>query len=108
MGAGQVHHVAFATPDDAQQGVWLEQLRKGGFNVSPVMDRNYFHSIYFREPGGTLFEIATAGPGMTFNESAEELGSHLMLPPWLEGARPEIEKVLPPLKLAERVETVKA
>jgi glyoxalase family protein len=104
MGAGQVHHVAFATPDDGQQAVWLEQLRKGGFNVSPVMDRNYFHSIYFREPGGTLFEIATAGPGMTFNESAGELGSHLMLPPWLEGSREEVVKVLPALKLAPRVE----
>lgn len=104
MGAGQVHHVAFATPDDAQQAVWLETLRRDGYNVSPVMDRNYFHSIYFREPGGVLFEIATAGPGMTWNETAEELGSHLMLPPWLEEARGEIVRVLPALKLAPKYE----
>ena len=107
MGAGQVHHVAFATGSDAEQAAWLDLLRRGGVNVSPVMDRNYFHSIYFREPGGVLFEIATAGPGMTFNESVEELGTKLVLPPWLEESRGEIEKVLPAVRLARRYENVK-
>ncbi len=91
MGVGQVHHVAFRTPTDEQQAGWLQQLRTDGHNVSPVMDRNYFHSIYFREPGGVLFEIATDGPGMTYNESAEELGTHIVLPEWLEAQRAEVE-----------------
>ena len=67
-------------------------------NVSPVMDRNYFHSIYYREPGGVLFEIATDNPGFTADQTAEELGTKLMLPPWLESHRAQIERV-PPIKL---------
>jgi glyoxalase family protein len=100
VGTGQVHHVAFRTPTDEQQAAWLKLLQEDGRNVSPVMDRDYFHSIYFREPGGTLFEMATDGPGFTVNESAEALGTHVMLPAWLEPQRAAVEALLPPLKLA--------
>src|SRR4051812_39988319 len=99
MGAGAVHHVAWRTPDDTQQLAWRQTLAAGGFNVSPVMDRTYFHSIYYREPGGVLFEIATDSPGFTFDEPAEQLGTKLMLPPWLASQRSEIERAVPPLKL---------
>ncbi|HWQ93579.1 MAG TPA: ring-cleaving dioxygenase [Clostridia bacterium] len=98
-GAGSVHHIAFRTQDDASQLACREELVKLGFNVSPVMDRTYFHSIYFREPGGILFEIATDPPGFTVDESVGELGLTLRLPPWMEKARKEIEAVLPPITL---------
>ena len=98
-GAGTVHHVAFRTPDDASQRVCREQLVELGFNVSPVMDRTYFHSIYFREPGGILFEIATDPPGFTADETVEELGNKLRLPAWMEEARAQIEETLPPIVL---------
>ena len=98
-GAGTVHHIAFRTPDDASQRACREQLVELGFNVSPVMDRTYFHSIYFREPGGILFEIATDPPGFTADETVEELGNKLRLPPWMEEARAQIEEVLPPIVL---------
>jgi catechol 2,3-dioxygenase-like lactoylglutathione lyase family enzyme len=99
MGAGVVHHVAFRTPTDGEQAGWREEIKGLGLNVSPVMDRSYFRSIYFREPGGVLFEIATDGPGFTADQPANELGARLMLPPWLEPRRPELERVLPPLRL---------
>jgi glyoxalase family protein len=99
MGAGVVHHVAFRTPDDAQQGAWRKQIASLGFNISPVMDRNYFHSIYYREPGGVLFEIATENPGFSIDEPVEKLGTKLMLPPPLEQYRAEIEKVVTPIRL---------
>ena len=98
-GAGTVHHIAFRTPDDASQRACREQLVELGFNVSPVMDRTYFHSIYFREPGGILFEIATDPPGFTADETVEELGNKLRLPAWMEEARAQIEEVLPPIAL---------
>ena len=98
-GAGTVHHVAFRTPDDASQRACREQLVELGFNVSPVMDRTYFHSIYFREPGGILFEIATDPPGFTADETVEELGNKLRLPPWMEEGRAQIEEALPPIAL---------
>lgn len=94
---GTVHHVAWRTPDDDQQLAWQSDLIARGLGVTPVMDRCYFHSIYFREPGGVLFEIATDPPGFTVDERPEALGSSLKLPPWLEPKRPEIERVLPPL-----------
>lgn len=97
LGAGIVHHVAFRTPDDPQQAAWRTEIAGLGFNISPVMDRNYFHSIYFREPGGILFEIATDQPGFTVDETPEELGNRLMLPPQYEGMRSRIERHLPPL-----------
>ena len=100
MGAGVVHHVAFRTPDDAQQKTWHEHLVRAGRNVSPVMDRSYFHSIYFREPGGVLFEIATNTPGFTADEAADRLGTKLQLPPWLEGQRQAIERAVPKIRLA--------
>lgn len=99
LGAGVVHHIAFRTPGDAQQVTWREELVRLGYNVSPVMDRIYFHSIYFREPGGVLFEIATDTPGFSADESAQELGTRLMLPPWLEAQRAGIKQVLPPVRL---------
>jgi glyoxalase family protein len=101
MGAGVVHHVAFRTPDDTQQKAARTTLLELGFNVSPVMDRMYFHSVYFREPGGVLFEIATDPPGFTADEPAEKLGTKLQLPPWLEPERSTLEQVLPPLRVPE-------
>lgn len=103
MGAGVVHHVAFRTADDAQQKLWREELVGRGYNVSPIMDRTYFHSIYFREPGGVLFEIATDHPGFTVDQPAEQLGTRLMLPPWLEPHRTEIERLVTPLRLPQGV-----
>ena len=99
MGAGVVHHVAFRTKDDAQQKAWHKEIAGKGFNISPVMDRTYFHSIYYREPGGVLFEIATSNPGFTVDEPAEQLGTKLMLPPWLERDRAAIERAVPPVRL---------
>jgi len=97
--AGSVHHIAFRAPDDATQIAWREKLIALGYGVSPVMDRTYFRSIYFREPGGVLFEIATDGPGFTHDEPIAELGEHLHLPSWMESARPRIEAVLPSITL---------
>jgi glyoxalase family protein len=99
VGIGGVHHVAFRTPDDEQQLEWRERLESAGLGVTPVIDRFYFHSIYFREPGGTLFEIATDGPGFTADEPEAELGRHLALPPFLEPRRAEIEAGLQPIEV---------
>jgi glyoxalase family protein len=96
-GAGSVHHIAFRAKDDADQLEWRATLVGLGYNVSPVMDRTYFHSIYFREPGGILFEIATDPPGFTHDEKLEELGDHLRVPPWMEKARAQIEEILSPI-----------
>src|SRR5207245_1398488 len=81
VAAGSVHHIAFRAKDEAEQLQWRKHLVDLGYNVTPVMDRVYFHSIYFREPGGVLFEIATEPPGFTLDEQLEELGTHLRLPP---------------------------
>lgn len=99
MGAGSIHHVAFRTGDDASQQDWLKKLTQLGLHVSPVMDRKYFHSIYFRELGGVLFEIATDGPGMTVDETEEQLGKHLALPVDYESFRSRLESSLPPIQL---------
>jgi len=99
VAAGTIHHVAWRTPDDAAQRRWRARLVAGGLNVTPVIDRTYFHSIYFREPGGVLFEIATLLPGFTVDEAADALGTTLQLPPWLAPQRAEIERVLPPIRL---------
>jgi glyoxalase family protein len=96
---GSVHHIAWRTPDDVQQLAWLDQLGKLHHGVSPVMDRQYFHSIYYREPGNILFEIATDPPGFAVDEAPEALGSRLVLPAWLEPDRRRLEAVLPPLAL---------
>ena len=97
VAAGSVHHIAFRARDDAEQRQWRERLVALGYNVTPVIDRVYFHSIYFREPGGILFEIATDPPGFTLDEDLNQLGESLRLPPWLESSRAQIEKVLPPI-----------
>lgn len=94
-GLGTVHHVAFAVTDEDEQLRMREELVRRGFRVTPVMDRQYFRSIYFREPNGVLFEIATVPPGFTFDESLDDLGSSLKLPPWEEPKRAEIEAALP-------------
>ena len=99
VSVGTVHHVAWRTATDEDQEEWRKSLDARQYNVTPVIDRKYFHSIYFREPGGVLFEIATDPPGFAVDEGAEELGTHLVLPPWLEPARERIEAVLPKLKL---------
>jgi glyoxalase family protein len=99
LGAGTVHHIAWRTPDDAQQLQWREDLVTLGYNVSPVMDRTYFHSIYYREPGGVLFEIATDPPGFALDEAPDRLGERLMLPAQYESIRPALEERLPKLSL---------
>ena len=100
LGGGTVHHIAWRTPDDAQQQSWRDTLVASGFNVSPIMDRAYFHSIYFREPGGILFEIATDLPGFATDEPLDHLGERLMLPRFFEARRALIESSLPPLRLS--------
>lgn len=97
VAAGSVHHIAFRAKDEAEQLRWRERLVDLGYNVTPVIDRTYFHSIYFREPGGVLFEIATDPPGFALDEKVEELGTHLRLPSWMESARTQIEEILPPI-----------
>jgi glyoxalase family protein len=97
LGRGGVHHVAFRTPDDEQHAEWRERIRAAGLGVTPQIDRYYFRSIYFREPGGVLFEIATDGPGFTSDEDAAHLGERLALPPFLEPHREEIERGLAPI-----------
>lgn len=97
QGAGTVHHVAFRVPDDETQNAWREHLTEEGLRVTPQKDRQYFRSIYFREPGGVLFEFATDVPGFDRDEPVSELGSELKLPPWLEDDREAIEQQLPPL-----------
>jgi glyoxalase family protein len=98
MGAGSVHHLAFRTVDDAEQLEYQRALHQAGVGVTPVRDRQYFHSIYFREPGGVLFEIATDAPGFAYDEPVAELGQHLKLPSWLETQRTQIERLLPSLE----------
>jgi glyoxalase family protein len=99
IAVGTVHHMAFRTPSNEEQLKWREKLVDLGFMVSPVMDREYFHSIYFREPNGILFEIATEGPGFTIDEPAEHLGEGLKLPKQFEAHRSAIEQALPPISL---------
>lgn len=98
-GYGTIHHVAFATANDATQLEARTKLLKFGLNVTPVLDREYFHSIYFREPGNVLFEIATIPPGFTIDEPLEHLGESLKLPPWEEQNRATIEKQLSKIQL---------
>ncbi|WP_299819705.1 ring-cleaving dioxygenase [uncultured Jannaschia sp.] len=100
-GAGTIHHVAFRAENDAVQRGWHDRLATAGFDVTPVIDRQYFNAIYFREPGGVLFEIATDPPGFATDEPAETMGQALMLPPKYEGMRDRIERVLPPLRPAK-------
>jgi glyoxalase family protein len=95
-GAGTVHHVAWASPMD-EHGAWRERVAAAGLRPTPVIDRFWFRSIYFREPSGVLFEIATLGPGFATDEDPEHLGEKLVLPPAFEHLRKEIEPILTPL-----------
>lgn len=96
-GSGTVHHVAFATPDSETQADIRLRIAKRMLNPTPVLDRNYFTSVYFREPGGVLFEVATSGPGFAIDEPEAHLGEALKLPPQYEEDRTRLEKILPSL-----------
>ena len=99
IAAGTVHHIAFRAANEEEQLLWRRQLVDLGLHVTPVVDRQYFHSIYFREPNGILFEIATDGPGFAIDEPVEQLGGSLKLPERFEPQRKSIEQVLPPIEL---------
>lgn len=98
QGAGSIHHIAFRALDDADQLDWRERMMAAGMEVTPVIDRQYFNAIYFREPGGVLFEIATDPPGFTKDEPLDSLGQSLKLPAQYEASRARIEQILPPLR----------
>ncbi len=104
-GAGTVHHVAFAVEDDAAQLEVRARVETAHLHPTPVIDRNYFHSVYFREPSGVLYEVATIPPGFAIDESVERLGEQLMLPPQYAPHRAEIEAVLPRIHLPVRAST---
>jgi glyoxalase family protein len=106
FGGGSIHHIAFRVPNDETQLEYQSAIRAAGLEVTPVIDRQYFHSIYYREPGGVLFEIATEPPGFAVDEPVETLGEKLQLPPWFEPNRREIEQDLPPVTL-QPIEKVK-
>jgi glyoxalase family protein len=99
-GAGTIHHIAFRARNQDEQDGWIETLASAGHRTTPVIDRQYFNAIYFREPGGVLFEIATDPPGFAVDEPEATMGQKLMLPPKYEPIRDRIERVLPPLRVA--------
>ncbi len=101
QGPGVVHHIAWRTKDDTEQLAWKSFVEENGFKVTPVKDRNYFKAIYFREPGGTLFEIATDPPGFARDESLDTMGEKLMLPKQFEDEREELENILIPVEVRE-------
>ncbi|WP_248928902.1 ring-cleaving dioxygenase [Paenibacillus hamazuiensis] len=96
-GAGTVHHIAWRAQDDEEHALWRSHIAQSGYHPTPIVDRQYFHALYFREAGGILFEIATDPPGFARDEEPEKLGEKLMLPEWFEANRPEIEANLPPI-----------
>ena len=97
--AGSVHHIAWRVKDFAAHEEWQHHIEQSGLSPTEVIDRFYFHSIYFREPGGILYEIASDNPGFQVDETLEELGTHLMLPPWYEIHREKIERALSPISI---------
>ncbi len=99
--AGSVHHIAWRVTDDASEEHWRSTVSRHGLAPTEIIDRFYFHSIYFHEPGGILYEIATDNPGFTVDEPLEKLGSALVLPPWYEPHRSAIERLLPPIQLPQ-------
>ncbi len=99
MPGGPSQHSSGRAGDDAEQLAWRAEVARLGLNVTPVLDREYFRSIYYREAGGVLFEIATDAPGFAVNEPVEQLGSQLMLPRWLKPQREQIEAMVLPLRL---------
>jgi len=101
IAVGSIHHIAWRTPDNKEQSLWREKVVGRGIYATPIVNRNYFQSIYFREPGGVLFEIATDQPGFAIDEPVEKLGASLQLPPWMEASRHEIERNLQPLDLVK-------
>jgi glyoxalase family protein len=107
VAAGIVHHVAWRVADDDSQQSWRKRLVDKHLDVTPVIDRCYFHSIYFREPGGVLFELATDPPGFAIDEPVARLGETLKLPSWLEPHRKRIEQVLPPIELHKPVKELR-
>ena len=98
VAVGTVHHIAWRTPDDETQRAWREKIARLGYDVTPIIDRTYFHSVYFREPGGVLFEIATDPPGFAVDEPPDQLGRRLVLPSWLETTRGELADTLPTIR----------
>jgi len=102
QGAGSVHHVAWAS-HDAEHEQWRDRVLAAGAHPTPVIDRFWFHSIYFREPSGVLFELATFSPGFAADEDSEHLGETLVLPPWLESRREQIEAQLTPIQNPRQV-----
>jgi glyoxalase family protein len=107
IGIGTVHHIAFRTSSDENQKLIRKSIIKKGLNPTPVIDRTYFHSVYFREPGEILFEIATDPPGFTIDQKIEDLGRKLMLPTWLEPLRESLEKVLPKIELSKNKDSLR-
>jgi glyoxalase family protein len=97
IGAGTTHHIAWRTKDDEEEHAWLERLAELGLRPTPVQDRKYFRSVYFRMPDGILIEIATDAPGFLVDEPRESLGQGLSLPPWLEPERETLERELTPI-----------
>jgi glyoxalase family protein len=102
-GVGSIHHIAWRVDDDAHQGALRGRIEAAGRRPTPVIDRFWFRSVYFTEPGGVLFELATDGPGFAVDEDPAHLGEALILPPWLEPRRSEIEAALPPLTVPNPV-----
>ena len=102
VAAGTVHHIAFRAADQDEQEKWRSRLYEAGLHVTPIIDRQYFHSVYFREPGGILFEIATDGPGFATDEPADQLGENLKLPPQYESYRKAIAESLPVISLPHK------
>lgn len=98
-GAGTVHHIAWRAKDDAEHALWRSHVQSNGYQPTPIVDRQYFNAIYFREEGGILFEIATDPPGFARDEQPEVLGEKLMLPEWFEESREQIERNLPPIQV---------
>ncbi len=98
-GAGTVHHIAWRAKDDEEHAAWRSHVAGHGYQPTPIVDRQYFQALYFREAGGILFEIATDPPGFARDEEPAELGGKLMLPEWFEAQRDQIERLLPPLEI---------
>jgi glyoxalase family protein len=98
-GTGAVHHVAWRMTDSDEQMTMRGMIERAGLHPTPQIDRFWFRSVYFKEPGGALFELATDGPGFDRDEERQHLGERLILPPWLEPQRAELEAVLPPLEM---------
>lgn len=100
-GSGTVHHIAWRAKNFEDHDAWRSHVESSGLQPTPIIDRQYFHAIYFREQGGILFEIATDPPGFANDEPEDHLGEALMLPSWFEDSRAEIEKNLPPIQVRE-------